>query len=258
MGPDMDCAKAGMMIECYADGELDAVTSAAIEKHLEHCARCQGALERLNSLSLLIKDTAPYHSAPERLSRAINARVPTANAASSRAGARWWQRWWQPVALVAVTAVVTWMAALQLNPPATKQLVVAEVISSHARSRLTGHVADVASSERHTVKPWLSSRLDFSPPVLDLTSAGFPLVGGRLDYLDHRPVAVLVYRRRQHVIDLFIWPQSEARSAPITHIASERGYQVMQWTDRGMAFWAISDLNAPELKTFSEMFSSAK
>jgi anti-sigma factor RsiW len=253
----MDCAKARTVIECYADGELDAVTSATIEKHLEQCARCQSALERLNSLSILIKEAAPYRSAPDRLSRAINARVRGANAAPSRAGTGW-SHWWQPVALVAVTAVVTWIAALELKPPATKHLVVAEVISSHARAKLTGHVADVVSSERHTVKPWLSSRLDFSPPVIDLTSAGFPLVGGRLDYLDHRPVAVAVYRRRQHVIDLFIWPETEARLAAITQTSSERGYQIVQWTDRGMTFWAISDLNALELKTFSEMFSRAK
>lgn len=253
----MDCPKAGTVIECYADGELDAMTSAAFEKHLEHCAVCQGALERLNSLSMLIKEAAPYHSAPQPLGRAINARAQGTNTAPPKAGTRWWQ-WWQPVALVAITAVVTWIAAVQLAPPATKQLVAAEIISSHARAKLTGHVADVASSERHTVKPWLSSKLDFSPPVIDLASAGFPLVGARLDYLDSRAVAVVVYRRRQHVIDVFVWPQPDARAGAITQVPSERGYQVVQWNDRGMTFWAISDLNAPELKTFAEVFSKAK
>ena len=253
----MDCTKARAVIECYADGELDPLTSASMEKHLEHCARCQGALERLNSLSMLIKEAAPYRPAPDRLSKAINAHIPRENVARARPVTAWWH-WWQPVVLVAATAVVTWIAALQLTPTPTKHLVVAEIISSHARAKVTGHVTDVASSERHTVKPWLSSRLDFSPPVIDLTSAGFPLIGGRVDYLDHRPVAVVVYGRRQHVIDLFIWPQTDAPPTAIRQIASERGYQTMQWTDRGMTFWAISDLNATELKTFSETFSSAK
>jgi anti-sigma factor RsiW len=253
----MDCVKARGVIECYADGELDPLTSASVEKHLEHCAICRSALERLNSLSALIKEAAPYQRAPGHLAKAINARIPRPNVAQDRPVSAWW-RWWQPVALVAVTAVVTWIAASQLTPPPAKQLVAAEIISSHARAKLTGRVADVASSERHTVKPWLSSKLDFSPPVVDLANAGFPLVGGRVDYLDQRPVAVVVYRRRQHVIDLFIWPQTNAPPTPIAQIASERGYQMMRWTDGGMTFWAISDLNAPELKTFGEMFSSAK
>ena len=253
----MDCTQALTVIECYADGELDAVTSVTIEKHLEHCAGCQRALDRLSSLSLLIKEAAPYHPAPDRLSRQIRARVADRSAAPRRADSAWGY-WWRPAALIAVTAVVTWIAALQLKHPPAPERVAEAVISSHVRATLTGHVADVASSERHTVKPWLTSKLDFSPPVTDLTSAGFPLVGGRLDYLDHRPVAVLVYRRRQHMIDLFVWPDNEARPVATSQALSKRGYQVLHWNSGGMNFWAISDLNAPELKTFSEKFSSAK
>ena len=119
-------------------------------------------------------------------------------------------------------------------------------------------LADVASSDQHTVKPWLSGKLDFSPPVTDLTGAGFPLVGGRVDYVDHRPVAALVYRHREHVINVFVWPDRSAagRTAP-THSASKRGYNVVHWTDAGLAFWAISDLNAPEMKTFAETYAGA-
>jgi anti-sigma factor RsiW len=252
----LNCAQARTAIECYADGELDALTSTTIETHLAHCAECQRTLERLRSLSVLIKEAAPYRAAPDRLSRQIRARLQGRNGAAPRKEASAWWHWLRPAALVAATAAVTWIAAPQLKRPPTEELVAEEVISNHARATLTGHVADLASSERHTVKPWLSSKLDFSPPVVDLAAEGFPLVGGRLDYLDRRPVAVLVYRRRQHVIDLFVWPDSAERPVAPSLAASKRGYQVLHWADRGMTFWAISDLNAAELKTFGERFSA--
>ena len=259
----MDCTQARTVIECYADGELDAVTSTNFEAHLEHCARCQGALDRLGSLRMLIKEAAPYREAPGQLSRNVRARVHQIDSAAARRlrhRTGWWMGWLRPAALVAVTAtvtaVLTWMAAPQLKGPSGAELLAEEVISSHARATLTGHVADVASSERHTVKPWLSSRLDFSPPVTDLSAEGFPLAGGRLDYLDRRPVAVLVYKRRKHVIDVFVWPENEMRQIPSSLALSKRGYQVLRWTQGGLAFWAISDLNAAELKTFSEKFAA--
>ena len=130
-------------------------------------------------------------------------------------------------------------------------------MSSHARSVMTSHLADVASSDQHTVKPWLSSKLDFSPPATDLTGAGFPLVGGRVDYVDHRPVAALVYRHREHVINVFVWPQRNASRTLPTPSASQRGYNVVHWTDNGLGFWAISDLNAAEMKTFAETYAGA-
>lgn len=254
----MDCAQTRTYIECYADGELDPVTSADIEGHLRHCAACKRALDQLSSLRSLVKESVPYYPAPDRLSQEIRARISRGRSAAATAAEAPWWRWLRPAALVAATAVVTWIAASQLNKPSQHELITAEVIASHARSTLTGHLTDVASSERHTVKPWLSSKLDFSPPVTDLSNAGFSLAGGRLDYLDSRPVSVLVYRRRQHVIDLFIWPRSEARRAPPTQALSKRGYQVLHWTDGGMTFWAISDLNAAEMKVFAESFSTSK
>jgi anti-sigma factor RsiW len=251
----LDCTQVRSVIECYADGELDALTSATIERHLEQCAGCQGAIERLRSLSQLVREAAPYYAAPDRLSRRIRASVQERDAAPPRQVAGAWWDWLRPAALVAATAVVTWIAAPQLQRPPATDLLADEVISSHARATLTGHGTAVASSERHTVKPWLTSRLDFSPPVANLEAEGFPLIGARLDYVDRRPVGVLVYRRRQHVIDVFVWPDDE-RSAPASLELSKRGYQVLHWTDRGMRFWAISDLNAAELKTFAAQFSA--
>ncbi len=130
-----------------------------------------------------------------------------------------------------------------------------QVVSGHARSVVTNHVADVASTDQHTVKPWLSGKLDFSPPVNDLASAGFPLLGGRVDYIGNRTVAALVYKHRDHLIDVFVWPERKAaRTAPI-HRPSGQGYNVVHWTDSGLAFWAVSDLNAAEMKSFVEAYS---
>lgn len=251
----MDCTQVRTVIEWYADGEVDALTGATIEQHLAHCPGCQGTLERLRGLSLLVREAAPYHAAPDRLSRQIRASVREQGAPPGRAAGAWWG-WLRPAALVAATAVVTWIAASQLQRPPTTDLLTEEVITSHARATITGHGTDVASSERHTVKPWLASKLDFSPPVASLEAEGFPLLGARLDYVDRRPVAVLVYGRRKHAIDLFVWPDDDQRSAPTSLALSKRGYQVLHWTDRGMRFWAISDLNAAELKTFAEQFAA--
>lgn len=252
----MNCAQIQSYIECYADGELDPVTSVGVEKHLHECATCARTLEELNAFRLLVKSSAPYHRAPDGLANAMRARIGlNSDAAQSRA--HWWQ-WLRPVALVASTAVITWFTALQVQGPSKDEALVKEIVASHARSTLTGHLTNVASSERHVVKPWLSSKLDFSPPVFDLTAEGFPLIGGRLDYVDGRAVSALVYRRRQHVINLFIWPADGETEATVAPALSKQGYQVIHWTRGGMMFWVISDLNAGELKTFAEKFSTAK
>ena len=172
----MDCTQTRAHIECYVDGELDPIASAAVEAHLRTCVTCRRAADGLNSLSTLIKEGVPYRAAPERLRHEILARLDSRADTSVKGIPAWWGQWLRPVALVAVTAVVTWIVASQQNHPSRDgRIVVREVIASHSRSTLTGHRLDIASSERHTVKPWLSSKLDFSPPVTDLTDAGFPL-----------------------------------------------------------------------------------
>ncbi len=255
----MDCAETRAHIECYVDGELDAIAGASVEAHLHSCVTCRRTLDGLVSLRTLIREKAPYRTAPDRLRQEIRARLDSGAKASAKGIRAWWGQWLRPAALVAVTAVVTWVVASQQNQPSRDERVVArEIIAGHVRSTLTGHRSDIASSERHTVKPWLSSKLDFSPPVTDLKDAGFPLAGGRLDYVDSRPVAVLVYSRRQHLIDVFIWPDPHASAVPPSLALSERGYQVVHWAQSGMTFWAISDLNASELKSFGENFSGSK
>jgi anti-sigma factor RsiW len=203
----------------------------------------------------LVKDAATYHRAPRGISELVSKPVELKEGRKRRV-ADWW-RCIRPVALVATTAAVTWTAALHVHGSSKDEVLVSEIVASHARSALTEHLTNVASSERHVVKPWLTSKLDFSPPVMDLTQEGFPLVGARLDYVDSRSVSVLVYRRRQHVINLFIWPATAETDTAAMESLAKRGYHIVNWAHGGMLFWAISDLNAKEMNVFAEKFVSA-
>ena len=256
----MDCAQIHNRMHGYLDGELDPVTAAAIEEHLSACGECEKALRGHSALRVALRESAPYHRAPAGLVERIRSEARKIGA-DNRGAAPSRRFGWRPLqfgATMAATAVVTWFAAIQLVGPSAADLAAMQVISGHSRSMITGHLAEVASSDRHTVKPWLSSKLDFSPPVTDLTTAGFPLVGGRIDYVERRPVAVLVYRHRQHVIDLFVWPQAVPDRSASTRLLSKNGYHLLHWVGGGMAFWAISDLNPRELQDFAAAFSAAQ
>jgi anti-sigma factor RsiW len=249
----MDCAHARKFVDGYVDSELDTTTTIDVEEHLAHCADCRSEVARVETLSTVVRHAAQYHKAPPSLVDSVSHLAGQAPAREpDRTTGGWWA-WLRPVALVAATAAVTWVAASYYRAAAPYDIP-AQVVAGHARATLTTHLADVSSSEKHTVKPWLSSKLDFSPPVADLAHAGFPLVGGRLDYIERRPVAVLVYKRRDHVIDLFVWPESDARDASPQAVSTKVGYQVFHWTAGGMTYWAVSDLNGPELKTFTQAF----
>jgi anti-sigma factor RsiW len=254
----MDCPQARTLFECYVDLELDPVTSARLDEHLQGCDGCRRGLAPLASLRRVIREGAPYHTAPDRLVQRVRQRVGQEGQSISVGPRRSWTYWLRPAALVAMTALATWTIASLLIPPSRSDLLAAEVMASHARSVLTGHLASIESSERHTVKPWLSSKLDFSPAVADLASEGFPLLGARLDYVDRRPVAALVYGRRKHVLNLFVWPESVSERFPAPRTLSKQGYNVVHWSDGGMAYWVVSDLNVKELKQFAEQWARAK
>jgi len=158
----------------------------------------------------------------------------------------WWP--WMSIAATAVlVAMVAWRIGLVASRPSPEELMAQNVLASHVRSLMANHLTDVPSSDQHTVKPWFDGKLDFSPPVKDLSGNGFPLAGGRLDYLDNRPVAALVYQQRKHFINLFIWPSEvDARQKTLTR----QGYNLFHWTPWGMCYWAVSDLNWTELQEF--------
>src|SRR6185436_4502707 len=156
--------------------------------------------------------------------------------------AGWFSGSWLKIAApLATAALVVLMLAPYFVGPSSDQLLTREVVASHIRSLMVNHLADVPSTDEHTVKPWFNGKLDFSPPVDDLAKQGFPLIGGRLDYLDNRPVAALVYQRDKHVINVFIWPSNKTRQTGES-IKAQQGYNVIRWSRSGMNFWVVSDL----------------
>jgi anti-sigma factor RsiW len=188
-----------------------------------------------------------YYKTPESLRQKLISQARTAERGPSIF--HWLSYASGLLALVAVAFVY------HTNPSSSLEDQLAqEVVSSHVRSMMASHLIDVVSSDRHTVKPWFNGKIDFSPKVLDLSSKGFPLAGGRLDYVGSRPVAALVYRHDQHLINVLIWPSSQ--TAQTEHLMVRQGYNLFHWFGDGMQYWAVSDLNANDLKLFSEMIQN--
>lgn len=253
---DIDCSKAREYLHAHLDRELDPVTAAGVDTHRKSCAACAREYAAQEALRAALKKDAAYYTVPAGLSARIRAQTP--GDASPRDKRSWFTSWFPVAAAVAMTAAVTWTLATQFQSGSRDEQIGEQVLAGHARAVLTGHLVEVASSDQHTVRPWLSSKLDFSPPATDLAAAGFPLAGARLDYVNKRPVAALVYRHRQHVINLFVWPEERAVARTAQKSAPRQGYNILHWDDAGMTFWAISDLNAADIKTFADTYAAAK
>lgn len=240
----MDCVRESELLSGYLDNELDAIRVEEIEAHLRDCVACRKQLEQALRLQSLVKERAPRYGAPAHLRSKILASVRAAQPSSRVRGwipVGWFQFGGALAAAVLLSSVITYYSIL----PSNTDRIVDEVVATHVRSLITNHLTDVASSDQHTVKPWFNGKLDFAPPVMDLEAQGFPLVGGRIDYVNGRPIAALLYRHRQHWVSVFIWPDQPAMiSAP--HSFSKRGYNITRWNADGLIFSVVSDIAAKE------------
>lgn len=247
----MVCQEVNGLIEAYVDDQLDLSSSLEIERHLADCQVCAALLKHHQTLRAAIGGASLYFDAPPRLrSRVRSAVRKQANVFTLGLLPVW--RWVAVAAPVASVAILVGALAVASRTPSAGDLLNQEIVSAHVRSLMGDHLTDFPSSDQHTVKPSFNGKLDFSPEVKDLSSEGFALLGGRLDYLDHRPVAALIYQRRKHLINLFIWPDGSRGERAVQ--ASLRGYNLIGWSRSGMSYSAVSDLNSIELQALRQAF----
>lgn len=203
-------------------------------------------------LSAIMKTQADRHLAPNALRERIVTSIRQAETVAPRQSKpEGWRAWLNMGAAFAMGVIVSVAVTYFITANNAQGRLAQEVVASHVRSLMATHLADVASSDQHTVKPWFTGKLDFSPPVHDLAAEGFPLVGGRLDYIGNRPAAALIYKHRQHTINVFIWPSDDRAPAPPTAFVAQ-GFNVTGWKSKSMQFWLVSDLNANELQQFAQ------
>ena len=250
----MTCDDFQQRLGAYLDQELDATARQEMGQHLRECPACRSAHARQHALSAALQKQLPTFRAPDLLRARIQGAIRGAIRASHSEQATTPTRRWRLAAIAAsaLFVVTAGYALLATRDAVSPQDELAhEVLASHVRSLMPEHLTDVASSDQHNVKPWFNGKLDYSPPVYDLATRGFPLIGGRLDYIGGRPVAALVYQRRKHLINLFLWPteREERRGREMTR----QGYHLLHWTRGGSTYWAVSDLNETELRDFARL-----
>src|SRR5713226_5871955 len=255
----MSCDETRTTLHGYLDDELGLERALEFERHLQTCAPCAQELAEYRALRASMRGGGLHFSPPEALASRIQDSLDRETRTSRKktaAAKREWPAWSLIFGSAGVAAVVVLLAVIGLQwaplleNSRQNSLVSKEVLDSHLRSMLADHLFDVPSSDHHTVKPWFDGKLDFAPAVPDLNKEGFALAGGRLDYVKDRPVAGLVYRRRQHVINLMCWPQAGDEA---TKLETDHGYNLLHWTRGGMTYWVVSDLNVQELKEFASL-----
>ena len=247
----MNCEEASVLMHALIDGELDAGHAREVEAHIAGCPDCTARLREFNELRQAMTPTSLRYTAPASLRARIEGKLPAPRSVPSRravlggfaAGA-------------GATAIAASGLLLMVMRGDEQKRILDEVVSAHLRSLQAQHLIDVASSDQHTVKPWFNGRLDAAPPVADLTAQGFTLLGGRLDYVDAKPVAAIVYRRRVHIINLFCAPAPGSGHRGAT-MESLHGFNVRRWSENGLNLWAVSDIEADELQDFGEKFEAA-
>ncbi len=265
MNPAPDCDKV-LLVQAELDGELGAAEAAALAAHRAQCPICEAAAAELVHARALIGDGL-YQPMPDDVRRRVMAQIAAAQAArrpadSSRGASpllggwrQWWSQWRSTAGGFGLGAACAAALAVLVVVPRTPDFA-EQIVAGHIRALQPGHLEDVPSTDQHTVKPWFDGRIDFAPPVKDLAAQRFPLRGGRLDYAAGRPVAALVYQRDKHVIDLFVWPAAESAARP-AESTERQGYNVVHWAQDGMVLWAVSDLEASQLREFAEDWRKA-
>ena len=246
----MTCDEARILLHALIDGELDAGHAREVEDHIAGCAACAAELAAYRTMSKAIAGADLRYTAPPALRRRIEASLPQSQAPSRRAVLRGFAMG-SAVSAIAATGLVA--IVLRSDDEARIE---SEIVSAHLRSLQAGHLTDVISTDQHTVKPWFNGKLDVAPPVVDLTAQGFTLIGGRLDYVDARAIGAIVYRRRAHVINLFV-AQAASAEPHAARIETIQGFNIRRWSERGLNYWAVSDLAADELAEFGEKFEAA-
>jgi mycothiol system anti-sigma-R factor len=251
----MVCREVLDRLSTFLDDELDPLASREVVRHLESCPACAAAFARQRQLAETLRRDLEYHRAPEllraRVLRETRGAVRPDERRRSPGAAQPW-RWVGVAAAVAAVAGGAWLVA-SLPLTGARDAATREAVSSHVRSLMASHLTDVTSTDQHTVKPWFAGKLDFSPPVTDFADAGYALLGGRLDYLQGRAVAALVYQHRKHVINVFVWPDAHEETIVA---ATRQGYNVIFEKHYGMAYCLVSDLNAAELAAFARMLTA--
>jgi len=249
----MICDRAGAVVHGYFDNELDAVGAAEFERHLEKCSDCVFVLEDLESLRSSMDLAQLYERAPTLLRKKIVASLGSERPVAAVPSDTVW-RWLAVAAAFLLIAYASWRVTLVGRSSSYESVFAAEIVDAHLRSLQPGHLTDVISTDQHVVKPWFDGKLDFSPPVQDFGDQGFPLQGGRIDVVHGRSVAALVYIRRKHFVNVFIWPADEQDRAPSA--GSQQGYQWLEWRKGGMEFCAVSDVPKPALDQLQILLAS--
>ena len=246
----MECENV-LLVQAEFDGELDAAEALRAAQHRQNCAACRDAYAQLSATHSLLRESAPRYQAPESLRRAIRSGLNVTKMVATPPPARPRRPWWRDGLSFGVGAALAACLMLYVVSPGEQSLL-DQVVASHVRALQPGHLEDVVSTDQHTVKPWFDGRIDFAPPVKDLAAKQFPLLGGRLDYVNDRPVAALIYGSDKHIINLYVWPigKDGGNGQPMPHAASRNGYNTVHWSDNGMDFWAVSDLEAQKLNAF--------
>jgi anti-sigma factor RsiW len=255
----MTCDEAEILIHALADGELDAGHAREVEAHVANCSRCAAELVAVRQMKQALASADLTFKAPPALRQRIEATLPPAQPSNvtplaTSPSRRSLLKGFAMGSAVSALAATGLVAIVLRNDD--QQRIEAEIVSAHLRSLQAGHLTDVISTDQHTVKPWFNGKLDVAPPVIDLTAEGFTLIGGRLDYVDARAIGAVVYRRRQHVINLFV-AQTSSTERRAARLDALQGFNIRSWRARGLSYWAVSDINPEELNEFGERFERA-